>query len=107
MDEAGEYNCLHQDVYGAVGFPFQIVFFVSRPGEDYEGGEFLLVAQRPRAQSVGEAILGRGGELLVFTNRYRPVRGARGFYRANVRHGVSRVRSGTRYTLGIIFHDAE
>ena len=105
--EAGGYNCLHQDVYGAVGFPFQIVFFLSRPGEDYDGGEFLLVEQRPRAQSVGEAMLGRRGGLLVFTNRIRPARGARGFYRVNVRHGVSRVRSGTRYTLGIIFHDAE
>jgi len=105
--EAGGYNCLHQDVYGAVGFPFQIVFFLSRPGEDYDGGEFLLVEQRPRAQSVGEAIVGRRGELLVFTNRIRPARGARGFHCVNVRHGVSRVRSGTRYTLGIIFHDAE
>jgi hypothetical protein len=105
--EAGGYNCLHQDVYGAVGFPFQIVCFLSRPGRDYEGGEFLLVEQRPRAQSVGEAIVGRQGELVVFTNRIRPARGARGFYRVSVRHGVSRVRSGTRYTLGIIFHDAE
>jgi hypothetical protein len=90
-----------------VGFPLQVVAFLSRPGRDYRGGEFLLVEQRPRAQSVGEAIVGKQGDLLVFTNRYRPVRGARGFYRANVRHGVSRVRSGTRYTLGIIFHDAE
>ena len=105
--EAGGYNCLHQDVYGAVGFPFQIVFFLSRPGRDYTGGEFLLVEQRPRAQSVGEAITAEQGELLVFTNRFRPARGARGFYRVNVRHGVSRVRSGTRYTLGVIFHDAE
>jgi hypothetical protein len=105
--EAGGYNCLHQDVYGAVGFPLQIVAFLSRPVRDYEGGEFLLVEQRPRAQSVGEAIVGEQGDLLVFTNRFRPVRGARGFYRANVRHGVSRVRAGTRYTLGIIFHDAE
>jgi len=105
--EAGGYNCLHQDVYGAVGFPLQIVGFLSRPGADYEGGEFLLVEQRPRAQSVGEAIMGRQGEVLAFTNRIRPTRGARGFYRVNVRHGVSRVRSGTRYTLGVIFHDAE
>jgi uncharacterized protein len=105
--EAGGYNCLHQDVYGAVGFPLQVVCFLSRPGADYEGGEFLLVEQRPRAQSMGEAILGRQGELLVFTNRIRPARGARGFYRVNVRHGVSRVRAGTRYTLGVIFHDAE
>ena len=94
-------------MYGAVGFPLQVVCFLSRPGADYEGGEFLLVEQRPRAQSMGEAILGRQGELLVFTNRIRPARGARGFYRVNVRHGVSRVRAGTRYTLGVIFHDAE
>jgi hypothetical protein len=105
--EAGGYNCLHQDVYGAVGFPFQVVCFLSRPGQDYEGGEFLLVEQRPRAQSVGQAIVGGQGDLVVFTNRIRPARGARGFYRVNVRHGVSRLRSGTRYTLGIIFHDAE
>jgi hypothetical protein len=105
--EAGGYNCLHQDVYGAVGFPFQIVAFLNRPDRDYTGGEFLLVEQRPRAQSVGEAIAGEYGELLVFANRVRPVRGARGFYRATVRHGVSRVRSGRRYTLGVIFHDAE
>jgi hypothetical protein len=104
--EAGGYNCLHQDVYGTVGFPLQVVAFLSRPGRDYEGGEFLLVEQRPRAQSVGQAIVGGQGELLVFTNRFRPVRGARGYYRANVRHGVSRVRSGTRYTLGVIFHDS-
>jgi hypothetical protein len=105
--EAGGYNCLHQDVYGAVGFPFQVVFFLSRPGRDFTGGEFLLVEQRPRAQSVGEAIVGEQGQLLVFANRFRPAKGARGFHRVNVRHGVSRVRSGTRYTLGIIFHDAE
>jgi uncharacterized protein len=105
--EAGGYNCLHQDVYGAVGFPLQLVAFLSRPGRDYSGGEFLIVEQRPRAQSVGEAIVGEEGELLVFTNRVRPARGARGFYRVNVRHGVSRVRCGRRYTLGIIFHDAE
>jgi len=104
--EAGGYNCLHQDVYGTVGFPLQVAAFLSRPGLDYTGGEFLLVEQRPRAQSLGEAILGEQGELLVFANRLRPVRGARGHYRANVRHGVSRVRSGRRYTLGIIFHDA-
>jgi len=105
--EAGGYNCLHQDVYGAVGFPFQVVGFLSQPGRDYTGGEFLLVEQRPRAQSVGEAIVAEQGEMLIFTNRFRPAKGARGFYRVNVRHGVSRIRSGTRYTLGIIFHDAE
>ena len=105
--EAGGYNCLHQDIYGDLVFPFQIVCFLSRPDRDYTGGEFLLVEQRPRAQSVGEAIRGEQGETVVFTTRYRPVKGSRGYYRANIRHGVSRVRSGTRYTLGIIFHDAK
>jgi hypothetical protein len=104
--EAGGYNCLHQDVYGAIAFPLQLVAFLSRPGQDYTGGEFLLVEQRPRAQSVAEAITGAQGQLVVFTNRIRPVAGARGHYRTQVRHGVSRVRSGRRYTLGIIFHDA-
>ena len=105
--EAGGYNCLHQDIYGELVFPFQIVCFLSRPDRDYTGGEFLLVEQRPRAQSIGEAIRGEQGEMVVFTTRYRPVKGSRGYYRANIRHGVSRVRSGTRYTLGIIFHDAK
>ena len=104
--EEGGYNCLHQDVYGDVAFLLQVVAFLSRPGVDYTGGEFLLVEQRPRAQSAGEAIVGQQGDLLVFTTRVRPAAGVRGSYRVNVRHGVSRVRSGTRYTLGIIFHDA-
>ena len=104
--EAGGYNCLHQDVYGAVAFPMQVVLFLSRPGLDFEGGEFLLVQQRPRAQSVAEVIPGAQGEMVVFANRYWPARGGRGFHRTNVRHGVSRVRAGTRFALGIIFHDA-
>jgi hypothetical protein len=104
--EAGGYNCLHQDVYGAVVFPLQLTCFLSRPGLDYTGGEFLLVEQRPRAQSRGEAIATEQGEIIIFTTRYRPVAGARGYFRVNMRHGVSRVRSGRRYTLGIIFHDA-
>jgi hypothetical protein len=104
--EAGGYNCLHQDVYGAVAFPMQVVLFLSRPGLDFEGGEFLLVQQRPRAQSVAEVVPGAQGEMVVFANRYWPARGARGFHRANVRHGVSRVRAGTRFALGLIFHDA-
>lgn len=104
--EAGGYNCLHQDIYGKVSFPLQVVAFLSRPGRDYDGGEFLLVEQRPRAQSVAEAIVGQQGELLVFANNFRPVAGRRGHYRGRVRHGVSRVRAGTRFTLGIIFHDA-
>jgi hypothetical protein len=104
--EVGGYNALHQDLYGDVAFPMQVVMFLSRPAIDYEGGEFLVVEQRPRAQSVGEAIAGGQGTALIFTTRTRPVRGGRGYYRANVRHGVSRVRRGRRYTLGIIFHDA-
>jgi len=104
--EAGGYNCLHQDVYGAVAFPMQVVLFLSRPGLDYEGGEFLLVQQRPRAQSVAEVVPAGQGEMVVFANRYWPAAGSRGPYRTNVRHGVSRVRAGTRLALGIIFHDA-
>ncbi len=104
--EAGGYNCLHQDRYGSIAFPLQLVAFLSQPGRDYTGGEFLLVEQRPRAQSVGEAVVGVQGELVAFANRTRPVAGSRGYYRANVRHGLSRLHSGTRYALGIIFHDA-
>lgn len=105
--EAGGYNCLHQDLYGDVAFPMQMTCFLSRRERDYSGGEFLLVEQRPRAQSKGEAIAAEQGEILIFATRYRPVRGSRGYYRVNMRHGVSRLRSGTRYTLGIIFHDAK
>jgi hypothetical protein len=104
--QAGGYNCLHQDVYGAVAFPMQVVLFLSRRGLEFEGGEFLLVQQRPRAQSVAEVVPGLQGEMVVFANRYWPARGAHGFHRVNVRHGVSRVRAGTRFALGIIFHDA-
>lgn len=104
--EAGGYNCLHQDLYGAVAFPLQVVLFLSRPGVDHTGGEFVLVQQRPRAQSVAEVIAGEQGELVVFANRFWPAVGSRGFYRTGVRHGVSRVRSGRRFALGIIFHDA-
>jgi uncharacterized protein len=104
--EAGGYNCLHQDVYGAVAFPMQVVVFLSRPGVDFEGGEFLLVQQRPRAQSIAEVVPGAQGEMVVFANRYWPATGSRGFHRTNVRHGVSRVRQGARFALGIIFHDA-
>ena len=104
--EEGGYNCLHQDLYGDVAFPLQVVFALSRLGEDYTGGEFLLVEQRPRAQSRGEAIALAQGEALIFPTRHRPVAGRRGHYRVNVRHGVSRLRSGRRLTLGVIFHDA-
>ena len=104
--ETGGYNCLHQDVYGDVTFPLQLTCALSRREVDYTGGDFLLVEQRPRAQSRGEAIALEQGELIVFTTRERPVKGARGHYRAAMRHGVSRLRSGTRYALGVIFHDA-
>ena len=102
----GGYNCLHQDVYGAIAFPFQAMIPLSVPGADYAGGEFLLVEQRPRAQSAGTAILPGRGELVLFPNRFRPMRGARGTYRVTVRHGASRIASGTRYALAVIFHDA-
>jgi hypothetical protein len=105
--EAGGYNCMHQDLYGSLAFPFQMVCFLSEPGRDYQGGEFLLLEQRPRAQSIGRVVAGRQGEILIFTTRYKPVEGAHGFYRANIKHGVSPLESGTRFTLGIIFHDAE
>ena len=107
----GDYNCLHQDLYGAVAFPLQVAICLSRPGPvsqggDFEGGEFLLVEQRPRAQSRGEAIALQQGEALIFPNQARPVQGRRGTYRVKVRHGVSRLHAGSRVTLGIIFHDA-
>src|SRR5437016_126447 len=105
--ETGGYNCLHQDIYGDVVFPLQLTCFLSRRGVDYTGGDFLLLEQRPRAQSRGEAIATEQGELVIFTTRYRPAEGARGFYRATVRHGVSRVLAGSRYTLGVIFHNAK
>lgn len=105
--EEGDYNALHQDVYGEVGFPFQVLTVLSRREEDYTGGEFLLMTQRPRAQSIGEAINLDQGEMLIFPNKHRPVEGKRGHYRVNVRHGVSPLRSGERYALGIIFHDSE
>jgi uncharacterized protein len=105
--EEGDYNALHQDVYGEVGFPFQVLTVLSRREEDYTGGEFLLMTQRPRAQSIGEAITLDQGEMLIFPNKHRPVEGKRGHYRVNVRHGVSPLRSGERYALGVIFHDSE
>ena len=105
--EAGGYNCLHQDIYGDVVFPLQLTCFLSRRGVDYEGGEFLVVEQRPRAQSRGESIATEQGEIVIFATRYRPMQGQRGWYRAALRHGVSTIHRGTRYTLGIIFHDAK
>ena len=105
--EAGGYNCLHQDLYGEVVFPLQLTCLLSRRGAEFEGGEFLLVEQRPRAQSRGEVVPLEQGEAVIFATRHRPVAGARGHYRANLRHGVSRVLSGTRYSLGVIFHNAK
>ncbi|MDO8434697.1 MAG: 2OG-Fe(II) oxygenase [Candidatus Binatus sp.] len=104
--EAGGYNCLHQDLYGEISFPLQFTCVLSRPGIDFEGGELLLVEQRPRAQSRGDAIALDLGEGIIFANRFRPVAGARGYYRATMRHGVSTITSGLRYAMGIIFHDA-
>ncbi|MBI1727832.1 MAG: 2OG-Fe(II) oxygenase [Candidatus Rokubacteria bacterium] len=104
--EAGGYNCLHQDLYGDVVFPIQLTVLLSEPGKDFEGGEFLLVEQRPRAQSRGSVVRLEQGEAVIFTTRYRPAPGARGHHRVTMRHGVSRVLSGERYTLGVIFHNA-
>ena len=104
--EDGGYNCLHQDLYGEVAFPLQFTCALSRRGRDFEGGELLLVEQRPRAQSRGEAIALDIGEGIIFANRYRPAAGARGFHRVNMRHGVSTIKSGVRYAMGVIFHDA-
>jgi len=105
--EAGGYNCLHQDLYGEISFPLQMVFLLGQHGRDWEGGEFILVEQQPRAQSKPQVVLADQGRAILFTTRYRPVKGSRGYYRVNLRHGVSRVHRGTRYTLGIIFHDAK
>jgi hypothetical protein len=102
----GDYNCLHQDLYGDLVFPLQLTVLLSDPEEDFTGGEFLLVEQRPRAQSRGEVVPLRQGEAVIFPVHHRPVEGTRGPYRVTMRHGVSRLRSGERYTLGIIFHDA-
>jgi uncharacterized protein len=104
--EQDGYNCLHQDLYGEVAFPLQFTCALSRRGRDFEGGELLLVEQRPRAQSRGEAIALDAGEGIIFANRYRPAAGARGYHRVNLRHGVSTIRSGVRYAMGVIFHDA-
>ncbi|MGE0744748.1 MAG: 2OG-Fe(II) oxygenase [Rhodospirillales bacterium] len=102
----GDYNCLHQDLYGAEVFPLQLTVLLSAPGRDFDGGEFVLTEQRPRMQSRAEVVALAQGEAVIFPVRHRPVQGGRGIYRVNMRHGVSRVRAGERFTLGIIFHDA-
>ena len=102
----GDYNCLHQDLYGEHVFPIQVAFLLSEPGRDFDGGEFVLTEQRPRMQSRPEVVPLRQGDAVAFAVHHRPVQGTRGTYRVNLRHGVSRLRSGQRYTVGIIFHDA-
>jgi hypothetical protein len=104
---AGDYNCLHQDLYGEHVFPLQVAFLLSQPGEDFTGGEFTLSEQRPRMQSRVEVVPVEQGMGVIFPVHHRPVKGTRGTYRVNMRHGVSRVRSGQRLVLGVIFHDAK
>lgn len=105
--EAGDFNCLHQDLYGEHVFPLQVAILLSEPGRDFTGGEFVLTEQRPRMQSRAEVVPLAQGDAVAFAVHHRPVQGTRGTYRVNLRHGVSRVRSGQRHTLGVIFHDAK
>jgi hypothetical protein len=102
----GGYNTLHQDLYGEVFFPMQVVLILNEPNEDYKGGEFVLTQQTPRAQSKAMVLTPRKGDMLVFTTNFRPVKGGKGYYRVQMKHGVSEVLTGNRHTLGIIFHDA-
>lgn len=105
--EAGGYNALHQDLYGEIYFPMQAVLMLNEPGRDYSGGEFVLVEQRPRAQSKAVVLQPGRGDMLLFTTNFRPAKGSRGYHRLNMRHGVSEIRQGNRHSLGIIFHDAK
>ena len=105
--EPGDFNCLHQDLYGDLAFPLQVAILLSEPGRDFSGGEFVLTEQRPRMQSRPEVVPLAQGDAVAFAVHHRPVQGTRGFYRVNLRHGVSRIRSGHRHTLGVIFHDAK
>jgi hypothetical protein len=102
----GDWNALHQDMYGELYFPFQAVLFLSQPGQHYTGGEFVMLEQRPRMQSKATVLLPEQGQVLLFTTKYRPAQGTRGYYRVAMRHGVSEVRTGTRVNVGLIFHDA-
>ncbi|AHG20835.1 proline hydroxylase [Chania multitudinisentens RB-25] len=103
----GDYNCLHQDLYGELVFPLQVVFLLSEPGSDFSGGEFVLTEQRPRMQTRTEVVSLKKGDAAIFAVHHRPVQGTKGIYRVNIRHGISKVRSGQRHALGIIFHDAQ
>ena len=105
--EPGDYNCLHQDLYGEHVFPLQVAILLSEPGRDFTGGEFVLTEQRPRMQSRPEVVPLAQGDAIAFAVHHRPVQGTRGVYRVNLRHGVSRIRSGHRHTVGVIFHDAK
>ncbi|MGH6663905.1 MAG: 2OG-Fe(II) oxygenase [Pseudolabrys sp.] len=104
--EAGDFNCLHQDLYGDLAFPLQMAILLSEPGRDFTGGEFVITEQRPRMQSRAEVVPLGQGDAVIFAVHHRPVTGTRGYYRVNLRHGVSRLRSGRRHTVGVIFHDA-
>ncbi|HXO75432.1 MAG TPA: 2OG-Fe(II) oxygenase [Puia sp.] len=103
---AGGFNTLHQDLYGEVFFPMQMVFVLNQAGEDHTGGEFVITEQVPRAQSKANVLTPGMGDMLIFTTRFRPVKGTKGYYRVNMKHGVSPLHSGTRFSLGVIFHDA-
>lgn len=102
----GGHNTLHQDLYGDVYFPIQTVLFLNEPEQDFTGGEFVLTQQTPRAQSKAIVLKPKKGDMVIFTTNFRPVKGSKGYYRVNMKHGVSEIHSGERHTLGIIFHDA-